>query len=148
MRKFLQKITHCYSDFLYVGFERKVFGIQEWTVALGLSRRASLLCYTDFLATTVLDLRHVALGGRGGLLWRAPALASVHVRRVPIPPVMLGMRLLVLAVVLLRLVEEFGKGCNVHGLCSRQLPFAAGKPLLISWSSQPFPSGSSNEANE
>ena len=75
----------------------------------------------------VLDLRHVALGGHGGLLWRAPALASIHVRRVPIPPVMLGMRLLVLAVMLLRLVEEIGHGCDVHGWCSRQLPFAAGK---------------------
>src|SRR5947208_17121086 len=100
---------------------------RNWTVAFELSRRkASLLCYTDFLATTCLT-SHVALGGRGGLLWRAPALASVHVRRVPIPPVMLGMRPLVLAVMLLRLVEEIGHGCDVHGWCSRQLPFAAGK---------------------
>ena len=35
----------------------------------------------------VLDIRHVAPGGRGGLLRGAPALASVHVCRVPVPPV-------------------------------------------------------------
>ena len=27
--KFLQKIAHCDSDFLHVGFERKVSGIRE-----------------------------------------------------------------------------------------------------------------------
>ena len=35
----------------------------------------------------VLDIRNVAPGGRGGLLRGAPALASVHVCRVPVPPV-------------------------------------------------------------
>src|SRR5438034_3348355 len=35
----------------------------------------------------VLDLRHVAPGGLGGLVPGGPALAGVQVRRVPIPPV-------------------------------------------------------------
>ena len=35
----------------------------------------------------VLDVRHVAPSGRGGLLRGALALPSVHVRRVPVPPV-------------------------------------------------------------
>ena len=43
---------------------------------------------------------------------------------------MLGVRLLVVVVVLCRLAEELCKGCNVHGLCSRQLPLAAAKPRL------------------
>ena len=41
-----------------------------------------------------------------------------------------------------RLVEEPCQGCNVHGLWSRQVPLAAGSRVWISWSSQPFPSGS------
>src|SRR5438067_13702347 len=43
---------------------------------------------------------------------------------------MLGVRLLIVAVVLFRLAEELCKGCNIHGLGSPQLPLAAGKPLL------------------
>jgi hypothetical protein len=69
---------------------------------------------------------HVAVGGDGCLLWVATVLTRAQVRRVPVPPVMLSVRLLVLSVVLLRLVEELGKGCYVHG-CLRQLPFAARK---------------------
>lgn len=34
----------------------------------------------------MLDLRHVVRGGRRGLLRGAPALASIHVGRVPVPP--------------------------------------------------------------
>jgi hypothetical protein len=41
--------------------------------------------------------------------------------------VVLGVRLLVVAVVLRRLAEELGKGCDVHRWCARQLPIAAGK---------------------
>jgi len=101
---------------------------RNWIVVLGVVASGGFPFVLRRLPSDdVLDLRHVAFGGRGGLLWRAPALASVHVRRVPIPPVMLGMRLLVLAVMLLRLVEEIGQSCDVRGLCSRQLPFASGK---------------------
>src|SRR4051812_40089759 len=35
----------------------------------------------------VLDVRHIAVGGRRGLVRGAPALASVDVGRVPVPPV-------------------------------------------------------------
>src|SRR5947207_8841659 len=73
------------------------------------------------------DLLHVTIGGGNCFLRAAAVLTRAQVRRVPIPPVMLAVRLFVLAVVLLRVVEELGKRCNVHGLCSRRLPFAAGK---------------------
>src|SRR6185295_4489758 len=126
--KSLQKIAHCDGDFLHVGFERKVSRIQELDSRVGVVASGGFPFVLRRLPSDdVLDLRHIAFGGRGGLLGRAPALASVHIRRVPIPPVMLGMRLLVLAVMLLRLVEEIGQSCDVRGLCSRQLPFASGK---------------------
>src|SRR5689334_13607743 len=35
----------------------------------------------------VLDLRHMATGDRGGFVRSVPALTRVHVRRVPVPPV-------------------------------------------------------------
>jgi hypothetical protein len=55
MWKFLQKIAHCDGDFLHVGFERKVSGIQELDSRVGVvASGASLLCYADFPATTCL----------------------------------------------------------------------------------------------
>src|SRR5205814_6993566 len=66
--------------------------------------------------------------GRGGCLFRtASVLTRVQVRRIPIPPMMLAVGLLVLAVVFLRLAQDLGKSCDFHGSCSRRLPFAAGK---------------------
>jgi delta 1-pyrroline-5-carboxylate dehydrogenase len=62
----------------------------------------------------VLDLRHVAPGGRGGLLRRGPALARVHVRRVPVPPVVRWGDRLERAVMLGRLVQEICQGGDVH----------------------------------
>ena len=62
------------------------------------------------------DFLHVAVGGGSCLLGTAAVLTRAQIGRVPIPPVMLGVRLLVVSVVLLRLVEELGKGCDVHGL--------------------------------
>src|SRR5262245_56690436 len=76
------------------------------------------------------DLVHVAVGGGGGLLRTAAVLTRAQVGRVPVPPVMLGVRLLVVAVALLRLAEELCKGCDVYGSRSRQLPLAAGKSRL------------------
>jgi hypothetical protein len=35
MWKFLQKIAHCYSEFLYMRFERKVSGIEELDSRVG-----------------------------------------------------------------------------------------------------------------
>src|ERR1044071_5310678 len=74
------------------------------------------------------DFFHVAVGGGACLLRTAAVLTRAQVGRVPVPPVMLGMRLLVVAVMLFRLVEEFCKGRNGRGLCLRRLPLAARKP--------------------
>src|ERR1700674_3224634 len=74
------------------------------------------------------NVLHVAIGGGGALLGSAAALTRAQVDRIPVPPMMCGVRLLVVSVVLLRLVEEFGKGCDVHGRRTRLLPFATGKP--------------------
>src|SRR3954467_7837840 len=54
----------------------------------------------------VLDLRHVAVCCRGCLVRAAPALASVHVRRVPVPPVVRGGSLLEGVVTLGRLMQQ------------------------------------------
>jgi hypothetical protein len=74
------------------------------------------------------DLLHIAVGGGRCLLRTAAVLTRAQVGRVPVPPVVLGVRLLVVVVVLRRLAEERCKGCDVYGSCS--LPFAAGKPRL------------------
>src|SRR3954454_5838115 len=71
----------------------------------------------------LLHLRHVAPGGSGGLLRGAPALASVHIRRVPVPPVMWWGDRLERAVLFRRFVQELCESCNIH----RSLP--ARKPL-------------------
>ena len=73
---------------------------------------------------------HVAVGGGCRLLRTAAVLTRAQVGRVPVPPVVLGVRLLVAVVVLRRLAEELCKGRHVHGCCSRRLPFATGKPRL------------------
>src|SRR5437868_1473150 len=69
------------------------------------------------------DLVHVAIGGGGCLLRTAAVLTRVQVGRVPVPPVMLAVRLFVLAVVLLRVAEKLCKSCDVL----RSFPFTAGK---------------------
>src|SRR4051794_10125389 len=76
------------------------------------------------------NLLHVAAGCCCCLLRTAAVLTGAQVGRVPVPPVMLGVRLLEVVMVLPRLAEELCKGCDVHGWCSRQLPLAAGKPRL------------------
>src|SRR5215211_3931180 len=73
---------------------------------------------------------HVTVGGGGGLLRTAAVLTGAQVGRVPVPPVMLGVRLLVVAMVHFRLVEELCEGCDVRGLCLHRLPLAAGKSCL------------------
>src|SRR2546423_2831532 len=70
---------------------------------------------------------HVTICRRGGLRRTAAVLTRAEVRRVPIPPVMLAVCLLVTAVVLFRLVQELGKRCHILGGCPRYLPFAARK---------------------
>jgi hypothetical protein len=69
MRKFLQKIAHCDGDFLYTRSERKGSGIQELDSRVGGCRVGRLPFVLRRLPSDdVLDLRHVAFGGRGGLL--------------------------------------------------------------------------------
>ena len=54
-----------------------------------------------------LSLLHVAVGGGCRFLRTTPVLTRAQIGRVPIPPIMRAVRLLVVAVVLLRLVKEF-----------------------------------------
>ena len=93
-------------------------------------------------------LVHVAVGCFSCLLRAAAFLTRAQVGRVPVPPVVLGVRLLVAVVVLRRLAEELCKGRDVHGYARVDFHSRPGSRDLISWSSQPFPSGSSNEATE
>src|ERR1043166_2252749 len=75
----------------------------------------------------MVDLVHVTIGGGGSLFGSAAILTRTRVGRVPIPPVMRGVRLLVLSVVLFRLVKQFSQRCDIHGWRRLLLPFAAGK---------------------
>ena len=52
------------------------------------------------------DFLHIAVGGCYCLLRTLAVLASAQVRRVPIPPVVLSMGLLIVVVVLRSLMEE------------------------------------------
>src|SRR5262245_30373236 len=85
------------------------------------------------------DLIHVTVGGGGCLLRTAAVLTRAQVGRVPVPPVVFGVRLLVVAVVLLCLAEEFRKGYNVLGSRPRRLPLAAGKTRLDLLKQPPVP---------
>lgn len=60
------------------------------------------------------DFIHVAVGGGGCLLRTAAVLTRAQAGRVPVPPVMFCVRLFVMVVALRRLVEQFGKGCDVR----------------------------------
>ena len=55
------------------------------------------------------DLLHVAIGSGDSFLRTAAVLTRVQIRRVPIPPVMRGVRFLVLTVVSLCLAKELCK---------------------------------------
>ena len=61
-----------------------------------------------------LDLRHVAVGGRRGLVRGASALAGVQVRRVPVPPVVRRGDRLERAVAFGRFVQEPCERGDVH----------------------------------
>src|ERR687891_2943582 len=61
-----------------------------------------------------LDLRHVAAGGGGSLIRAASALPGVHVRGVPVPPVVLWGDLLVRVVPLGRFVQQVCQRGDVH----------------------------------
>ena len=55
-----------------------------------------------------LNRLHMAAGGRCRLLRIITIQTRVQVRRIPVPPIVLSVRLLVRAVVLFRLVQELG----------------------------------------
>ena len=61
----------------------------------------------------VLNVRHIAPGGCGSLLGGAPALPSVHVRCVPVPPVVRWGDRLERAVMLGRLMQELCESPNI-----------------------------------
>ena len=58
---------------------------------------------------------HVTVRGGGCFLRTAAILTRAQVGRVPVPPLMRAVRLLITIVVLGRFVEEICKGCDVHG---------------------------------
>src|SRR5262249_33338747 len=101
---------------------------RRWSLTQRSPYRASASTRTASSGKNLKDLPHVVVGGGCCLLRTAAVLTRDQVGRVPVPPVVLGVRLLVVAVVFLRLAEELCKGCDVYGSCSRRLPFAAGKP--------------------
>src|SRR6185503_13642888 len=59
------------------------------------------------------ELLHVAVGSGGCLLRIAAVLTRVEVRRVPVPPVVLGVRLLKMIVALCRLMKKICNSCDV-----------------------------------
>src|SRR5438093_6896376 len=77
-----------------------------------LSRRSS--------GKNVKDLLHAAVGGGRRLLRIAAALTRAQVGRVPVPPVVLGVRLLVVVVVLRCLAEQPCHRCHVPAWCLGQ----------------------------
>ena len=78
----------------------------------------------------VKDLFHIAISCCCCLLRIAAALTRAQISRVPVPPLMRGVRLLEVAMVVCRLAEESCQGCNVQRLWSRQVPLATWKPRL------------------
>ena len=85
----------------------------------------------------------VERGILGRLLGSPPALARDDVGGVPLRPVVLRSGRFVLAMALLCLAQKLGQRRDVQLLSPRP-----GSRVLISWSSQPLPSGSLNEAQE
>src|SRR5437764_14449820 len=73
------------------------------------------------------DFVHVTVGGGGRVLRTAAVLTCTQIWRVPVPPVMFGVRFLVVVVVLRRFAEKFCKRRDVSNSRSLLLPFAAGK---------------------
>jgi hypothetical protein len=92
------------------------------------------------------DLLHVMVGG--GLRRTAAVLTRTHVWRVPSPTSDVRVRLFVVVVVLRRFAEDLCKGREVHGSRAFYFHSRPGRREVTSWSSQRFPSGSSNDANE
>ena len=60
-----------------------------------------------------LFLLHVAVGGGKSFLRTFAVQTRAQVGSVPVPPIVLAVRLLVVAVILLRFVKQFGKRGDV-----------------------------------
>ena len=56
-----------------------------------------------------MDVVHVTVGQDGRVLGTAPSLKRAQIGRVPIPPVVFGVRFLVVAVVLFRFLQKLSK---------------------------------------
>jgi hypothetical protein len=62
---------------------------------------------------------HVAVGGGDCLRRIAAILTGTQIGRIPVPPIVLGMRFLVFTMVLFCLVQELGESWDVDGSCLR-----------------------------
>ena len=91
------------------------------------------------------DLLHVAAGGVGGLIRRAPVFARIHIGGIPVPPVVSGVGLLVWVVALGCLVQKLGQRRDVRRWAYHSRP---GRRVVISWAIHVLPSGSVKEQND
>ena len=95
------------------------------------------------------NLVHVTVSDSRCILRAAPVLTRVQVGRVPIPPVMFGVRLLVTSPWCFSVSRRSSASVETSVARPRgDFHSRPGSRVVISWSSQPFPSGSLNEANE
>ena len=98
---------------------------QDLSLYNGISKQ---LINAEWLSgTNMKDFVHVAIGGGGCVHRTAAVLTRIQVGRIPVPPMVPGVRFLVFAMVLLCLVQQLGKSCDVDRSCLRRFPFAAGK---------------------
>src|SRR5262245_23386286 len=75
----------------------------------------------------VKGLLHAPVGGGRSLLRADAVLTRAQVGGVPVPPVVLGVRLLVAAVAFRRLSEQLSQGRDVRGRWRHLIPLAAGE---------------------
>ena len=66
-----------------------------------------------------MDFIHLAIGGGYCILLTAAILSCAQVGCVPVPPLVLSERFLVVVMALRRLAEEFRKFRDVLGMCAR-----------------------------
>src|SRR5262245_34720540 len=70
---------------------------------------ATILTFLLFTA----DFLHIAAGSCRCLFGTTAVLARIQISRVPVPPIVLGVCLLVIAMMLFCLVQELGKSCDI-----------------------------------
>ena len=64
-----------------------------------------------------MDLVHVTVSGGDCVRRSAAILTRAQLRRIPIPPVMFRLRLLIVVVMLRRFAEQLCKSRDVHRSC-------------------------------